>query len=142
MTTPTDATYPGERLGLPPTGSGSLGSFLRRIGALFLDWLIAYGLVAWAMVLDRTGHVDHYRALALEVVWLVLGAISVRLFTFTPGQYLLGLRVVSADDRRHVGIGRAVIRVALVALVVPPLFADSDGRGLQDRLSSTAVVVR
>jgi hypothetical protein len=75
-------------------------------------------------------------------VWLVLGAISVRLFTFTPGQYLLGLRVVSVDDRRHVGIGRAVIRVALVALVVPPLFADSDGRGLQDRLSSTAVVMR
>ena len=142
MATPTDATYPGERLGLPATGPSSLASFGRRIVALLVDWLIAYGLVAWGMVLDRSGNVDHYRAFALEATWLVLGAIAVRLFTFTPGQYLLGLRVVSVDERRHVGIGRAIVRVVLVGLVVPPLFADSDGRGLQDRLSNTAVVLR
>lgn len=142
MATPTDETYPGERLGLPADGSGSLASFGRRIAALCADWLIAYGLLAWAMVLDSTGNVAHYRAFVLEVIWLVLGAISVRLFTFTPGQYLLGLRVVSVDDRRHVGIGRAIVRGVLVGLVVPPLFADSDGRGLQDRFSNTAVVLR
>ncbi|MDT5010238.1 MAG: hypothetical protein QOH57_1855 [Mycobacterium sp.] len=141
MTT-TDETYPGEGLGLPAGGTGSLASFGRRIVAVFVDWLIAYGLVAWAMLLDSTGNVDHYRAFALEVIWLVLGAISVRLFSFTPGQYLLGLRVASVDVRLHVGIGRAVLRGVLVALVVPPLFADSDGRGLQDRLTNTAVVLR
>jgi hypothetical protein len=50
--------------------------------------------------------------------------------------------VISVDDRRHVGLGRAVVRSLLIALVVPPLFADSDGRGLQDRFTATAVVRR
>jgi RDD family len=79
---------------------------------------------------------------AVLVVWFVIGVVSVRLFGFTPGQLALGLMVISVDDRQHVGIGRAAVRGLLIALVVPPLFADSDGRGLQDRLTATAVVRR
>ena len=41
--------YPGQRLGLPPTGPRSLARMGRRIAALFVDWLIAYGLAALAM---------------------------------------------------------------------------------------------
>ncbi len=76
------------------------------------------------------------------VVWFVLGVVSVRLFGFTPGQFALGLMVISVDGRLHVGIGRAAVRGLLIGLVVPPLFTDSDGRGLQDRLTATAVVRR
>jgi hypothetical protein len=79
---------------------------------------------------------------AILAIWFVLGAVSVRLFSFTPGQLALGLMVVSVDNRQHIGIGRAVARGVLVALVVPPLFTDSDGRGIQDRLTNTAVVRR
>jgi hypothetical protein len=39
-----------------------------------------------------------------------------------------------------VGIVRAVVRGLLIALVVPALFTDADGRGLQDRATATAVV--
>src|SRR5690348_16486936 len=43
-----NATYPGQGLGLPERGPGSVASMPRRILALFIDWLlsmlIAYGL--------------------------------------------------------------------------------------------------
>ena len=112
----------------------------RRIGALFIDWLIGYGLAALAMTFGSC----RWQALstAVLVVWFVLGAVSVRLFGFTPGQFALGLMVVPVDDRLHVGFGRAVVRGLLIALVIPPLFTDTDLRGLQDRLTNTAVVRR
>jgi hypothetical protein len=40
---------PGERLGLPPTGPGSVASWGRRFAAIFLDWgaaLLVAGLVS------------------------------------------------------------------------------------------------
>ena len=65
-----------------------------------------------------------------------------RLFGFTPGQYALGLLVVPVDGRLHTGFGRALVRGVLLALVIPGLFMDADGRGMHDRLSFTAVVRR
>jgi hypothetical protein len=50
--------------------------------------------------------------------------------------------VVSVDGRVPVGIGRLAVRGLLLAIVVPALFTDWDGRGLHDRLSGTAVVRR
>ena len=117
-----------------------IAGFGRRILALFVDWLIAYGLAALAMSFGWLTPAT--LSTAVLVIWFVLGAVFVRLFSFTPGQLALGLMVVSVDDRLHVGIGRAAVRGLLVALVVPPLFTDSEGRGLQDRLTATAVVRR
>jgi RDD family len=140
MTAPND--YPGQRLGLPQDGPGSLAGTGRRIVALAVDWLIAMGLASLAAFFDGSGTLLQYQAGVLEIIWLVMGAVSVRLFAFTPGQLALGLQVASVDHRLHVGIGRATIRVLLVALVVPPLFADADGRGIQDKVTNTAVVRR
>jgi RDD family len=112
----------------------------RRIGALFVDWLIAYGLAALAMTIGWVS--IQTLSTAVLVVWLVLGTVSVRLFGFTPGQYALGLLVVPVDNRLHVGLGRALVRGLLIAVVIPPLFTDSDLRGLHDRLTNTAVVRR
>ena len=112
--------YPGEQLGLPQAGPGSLARMGRRLGALVVDWLIAYGLAG---------------------LGLSLGLVSMP-FGFTPGQYLLGLQVASVDKRLHVGTGRAIARGLLIGLVIPALFTDADGRGFQDRLTATAVVFR
>lgn len=112
----------------------------RRIGALFIDWLIAYGLAALAMTFGWLS--VGVLSTTVLLIWFVLGAVSVRLFGFTPGQYALGLMVIPVDNRQHVGFGRAVVRGLLIALVVPPLFTDSDLRGLHDRLTNTAVVRR
>ena len=74
------------------------------------------------------------------MIWLVLGVLAVRLFQFTPGQFALGLRVASVDQRLLVGLGRATARGVLIAFVIPALFVDVDGRGIQDRVTGTAVV--
>ncbi len=134
------SAYPGEKLGLPENGPGSLAPMGRRLGALTIDWLISYGLAALAL---RFGVFSQpMLATAVLVIWFVLGLVSVRLFSFTPGQLALGLQVAAVDGRVPVGIVRAAVRGLLVGTVVPALFTDSDGRGLQDRLTATAVVRR
>jgi hypothetical protein len=141
---PVDATqqdtYPGEALGLPEHGPKSLASSGRRFSALLIDWLMAYGLAALLMTLGV--YSQAWLSTAVLVVWFVIGAVSLRLFGFTPGQLALGLQVVPVDGRIHVGFGRAVARGLLLALVIPALFMDGDGRGLQDKLTFTAVVRR
>jgi uncharacterized RDD family membrane protein YckC len=132
--------YPGQRLGLPETGPGSIARFGRRIAALLIDWLIAYGLVGLAVAVGVLPKAT--TSTAVLVVWFVLGAVSLRLFAFTPGQLALGLTVVSVDRRQHVGFGRAVVRGLLISVVIPALFTDSDLRGYQDRFTNTAVVRR
>ncbi len=132
--------YPGQRLGLPQSGPRSLARMGRRIAALFLDWMVAYGLAALAMTFGLV--TMGMLSTAVLVIWFVLGAVSVRLFGFTPGQFVLGLVVVPTDGRMHVGFGRALVRGLLIALVIPPLITDTDLRGLQDRVTNTAVVRR
>ncbi len=131
--------YPGEALGLPESGPGSLAGMGRRLSALLIDWLLSYGL--GGLVLGFGVISKEMLATAVLVIWLVLGVVAVRLFGFTPGQLALGLQVVTVDGRR-LGIGRAVARGLLISVVIPPLFTDWDGRGLQDRVTGTAVVRR
>jgi hypothetical protein len=131
----------GSALGLPESGPRSLAGSGRRFGALLLDWLTAYGLAALALALGWISL--SMLSTAVLVVWFVIGAVSVRLFGFSPGQFALGLLVVPVDRQGGgVGFGRAVARGALLALVIPALFTDADGRGLQDRFTFTAVVRR
>lgn len=130
--------YPGETLGLPKTGPGSLASMGRRLAALMIDWLIAYGLAALGLAIGLVS--EPMLSSAVLVIWFVLGVVALRLFGFTPGQLALGLRVVALDER--LGLGRVALRGLLVALVIPALFTDWDGRGIQDRVTNTAVVRR
>lgn len=140
MTPESPSTYPGERLGLPQSGPGSLASMGRRLAALMIDWLIAYGLAALAMAFGVFS--EQMLSTAVLVIWFALGLVAVRLFSFTPGQLALGLQVAAVDGRLPVGVGRLAVRGLLVATVIPALFTDADGRGLHDRLTGTAVVRR
>jgi RDD family len=138
--------YPGESFGLPEHGPGSLAGLGRRLVALIVDWSIAYGLarltVTFGLMTSQQFLYGEAGAGLVLAVWLVLGVLAVRLFQFTPGQFALGLRVASVDKRLLVGLGRAAARGALIAFVVPALFVDVDGRGIQDRVTATAVVRR
>lgn len=138
--------YPGQRLGLPEHGPGSIARFGRRIAALVIDWFIAVGLTGLAIPLGLLTQQQVQYSLDARLVtlaiWVLLGAVSVRLFGFTPGQLALGLRVASVDAREHVGFGRALVRGLLIVPVIPALFTDRDFRGYQDRFTNTAVVRR
>ncbi|KAA1252186.1 RDD family protein [Mycobacterium simiae] len=140
MTSQSPAGYPGKALGFPRAGPGSLAPTGRRLAALCLDWLLSYGLALLGLGVGAWSHTT--LSTAVLVIWLLLGVVAVRLFGFTPGQLLLGLVVVAADGRPPVGVGRLLARGMLLALVVPALFTDTDGRGLHDRLTGTAVVRR
>lgn len=125
--------YRGERLGLPADGPGSLASTGRRAAAMVLDVLSAASVAALftAPAAPRNWSL---------LVWIVVGVVSVALFSFTPGQAAMGVRVVRVDARASVGLVRALTRVAMVFLIVPAVVTDLDGRGVQDRATGTAVV--
>ncbi|MFD3699764.1 RDD family protein [Streptomyces sp. NPDC058646] len=131
-----DFGYRGEQLGLPQHGPGSVARFGRRLGAVAIDWvgcqLIAYGLITGGN-LAGTGN----WTLGLFVL---LSILTVGTVGFTPGKRIVGLRVM-AEGGGRLGFGRVVLRTLLLALVIPALVWDRDGRGLHDRLSR-AVQVR
>ncbi|MEU9148286.1 RDD family protein [Streptomyces sp. NPDC048349] len=131
-----DFGYPGQRLGLPQHGSGSVARFGRRLGAVVLDWagcqVIAYGLITGGD-LGAAGNWTLGLFLALSI--LTVGTVG-----FTPGKRIAGLRVI-AEEGGRLGIARVLLRTLLLALVIPALIWDRDGRGLHDRLAR-AVQVR
>lgn len=72
-------------------------------------------------------------------VWAGMTMFAVALFGMTPGQWMLGIRVVSVRRAMFVGAW-AIPRTVLVFLIVPALLTDGDGRGLHDRLCRTIVL--
>jgi hypothetical protein len=125
MTSPT--TPAGHPL-VPDTAS-----WLRRIGALFIDW-IAASLVAAAIVGGFEG--SAYQWLPLAVFWFE-SAVGVALVGSSFGQKLLGISVHTLDNR-PLPLLRAFERQLLVCLVIPPLVFRQDGRGLHDLLTNSA----
>ena len=121
--------YPGQQLGLPETGAGSVAGVGRRLGALVIDWLLCE-VIALA--------VFHNQYLTIVVV-----AVEVYLLTattgFTIGKRLLGLRVVRLDGK-PVGFGWSAVRTLLFLAVIPPLAFDADLRGLHDKAANTVVI--
>jgi uncharacterized RDD family membrane protein YckC len=121
--------YPGQRLGLPETGAGSVAGVGRRLGALLIDWLMCE-IIAWT--------VFHNQYLTIAVF-----AAEVYLLTaltgFTVGKRLLGLRVVRLDGK-PVGFVWSAVRTLLFLAVIPPLAFDADLRGLHDKAANTVVI--
>ena len=79
-----DNAYPGQALGLPQVGPRSLARTGRRLAALCVDWLISYGIAALLMSLGWIPLA--MLSTAVLAVWFVVGAVSVRLYGFSPGQ--------------------------------------------------------
>jgi uncharacterized RDD family membrane protein YckC len=64
----------------------------------------------------------------------------------TPGMRVMGLRVLTPDDRRP-GVGRSIVRLIGLGLAIIPLFAgflpvlvDDRRRGIHDMLAGTFVI--
>jgi uncharacterized RDD family membrane protein YckC len=134
-----DAQQPSQRrvrgasLGLPAEGPGSLASFGTRITAYFVD-AIASAFVAGLFTAPK-----------LPGLWSLVSFAAITIVTLvafgqTPGMRVCGLRLAHPVEGRRLAVWRAVVRTALLILLVPALLVDADGRGLHDRATQTAVV--
>jgi hypothetical protein len=121
--------YPGERLGLPERGPGSVASMPRRALALLIDWLLSTVIALWLT------HSQFWTIAVFAVEVYVLTA----LLGTTVGKRLAGIRVVRLSGG-PVGFGWALVRTAILLTVVPALLTDRDLRGLHDRASDTIVI--
>lgn len=134
-----EQSHPGERLGLPADGPGSVASWGRRIAALFLDWIpsvLVANLIARAA--DLSSDQSAFVPLA---VFLVETAAFVSLTGASFGQLAVQLRVARLDGGA-VPLLTSLLRSLLVCLVVPPLVFNRDGRGLHDLAAKTVVIRR
>ncbi|MCQ4118983.1 RDD family protein [Rhodococcus tibetensis] len=130
-------SYRGERLGLPAGGPGALVGTGRRLAALMIDWVSSAGVAA---LIIGDNPLEGPLSTVTLLVWFVVGIAAVTLFSFTPGQLCLGMRVARVDGPARVGFVRALVRQALLVFVVPGTITDVDGRGMQDRATGTALV--
>jgi uncharacterized RDD family membrane protein YckC len=100
----------------------------RRFYAFFLDRLLAWGLyavAAWAAYtyLIEPGQVWAGVAVIAGTVLLVglLTGLAVGLWGITPGKALLGLRVLSAEDARPIGVPHALLRTFILGVATVPI---------------------
>lgn len=121
--------FPGQRLGRPETGAGSLARLGARVQAFLLDAVMC-ALIAWGFWRD-TAWTTPVFALEVLVLTAFLGA--------SAGQFLRGLRVVRLDGGAA-GLPRAALRTALLLLLIPVLVWDGDGRGLHDKVAGTVLI--
>lgn len=135
-TTP-EANWPGQQFGCAPQGRTSVVRLVPRAVALLIDWalcsLIAAGLLGYTWGGQGNSGFEPLLVFAVEDVLLVgtLGA--------TVGHFIVGARVTRLDGSAA-GPLAAVIRTALLCVVIPALIFDIDQRGLHDRLAKTILV--
>jgi uncharacterized RDD family membrane protein YckC len=138
--------YPGNRLGLPADGPGSVAGWGRRVLALFVDWLIA-GLIASAITSKPLWAGGNDLNTAQLVTFFAMSAVLTGLAGATIGHRLFGLRVIRTQPggtgySAQVGLLGGAIRSLLICLVLPAVVYDRDRRGLHDRAAGTVVVRR
>ncbi len=129
---PTPPDWPGQRLGLPETGSRSVARLGRRVGALAIDWGIAVALSAAFFAYDSL--VTLLLFVGLQVLFTIVINASI-------GHAVLGMRVVPMAGGL-LGVWRPVVRALLIALVIPALLFDENQRGLHDRAAGTILLRR
>lgn len=131
--------YPGQRLGLPQQGPGSVVRWSRRLAAFGVDWLLCA-----AIAVGLLGDPAWSTPVFLAQAWVFTALIGA-----SAGQVIMGVQVVRLADlrptgRRPAGAGwkSATARTLLLGLLIPALVWDRDQRGLHDLAAGTVAVRR
>lgn len=122
--------WPGQRLGRPRDGVGSIARPARRIGALIIDWALCSLVSAAFFGYDGMATLGIF---ALEQMLLV-GTLG-----YSVGHRLFGMQVQRLGGK-PAGLGAAIVRTLLICLVIPAVVFDEDQRGLHDRAVGTVLV--
>jgi uncharacterized RDD family membrane protein YckC len=122
--------WPGDRLGRPESGLGSMARPGRRIAALAVDFALCFAIY----LLFFYG--SSWASLVIFVVEQVLLLIA---FGGSLGHLLFRMRVVTLQNR-WAGVWRPVVRTVLLALLIPAVIWNADQRGLHDVFAGTVLV--
>lgn len=122
--------YPGERLGLPESGPGSIARAGRRIAAICIDWGLSY-LIAHLLLADNS--------LGVLGIFFLEQVLLVGTLGYSIGHRVAGIHVVRLDGG-PAGPVAGVVRAILLCLVLPAVIIDADHRGLHDKAMNTILV--
>ncbi|MDJ0320358.1 RDD family protein [Pseudarthrobacter sp. PS3-L1] len=122
--------YPGERLGLPESGSGSIARAGRRILAICIDWGLSLLISNFAF------GGDEWATLAIFGIQQIL---LVGTLGYSIGHRVMGIHVVRLGGG-PAGPLAGVVRAVLLCLVIPAVVFDPDHRGLHDKAMDTILI--
>jgi uncharacterized RDD family membrane protein YckC len=124
--------YPGERLGLPESGPGSIARAGRRLVAIMLDWGLAMLISNFAFGGDSWATLAVFAAEQM----LLVGTLG-----YSIGHRAMGIHVVRLGGA-PAGPLAGLVRAVLLCLVIPAVIFDPDHRGLHDKAMNTVLVRR
>ena len=136
---PTDPGMPPASAGAAagPEGVAERPTFLRRFGALLVDWVIAQLVVVLVLRIDTTaGGTASLAPVGVFALYTVL--LLALTGGATLGHRLFGLQVWKVRSGSFTL--QVVIRTLLLCLVVPALLTSRDGRGFHDVAAGTRIV--
>jgi uncharacterized RDD family membrane protein YckC len=112
-------------------------TYARRMGALALDWLACYAIVA--AFSGGIGQMSPNNSLYVLALFFVQVWILTALQGATLGHRLFRMKVVRFEDGGAISARQAIIRTALLVLVVTAVTFDENGRGIHERLSGSVL---
>ncbi|MFW6597096.1 RDD family protein [Propionibacteriaceae bacterium Y2011] len=136
----TEDDYPGQDLGLPRSGPGSLAGWFPRITAIVIDWAFSMLLSALVLGLDSLTTYDWRRWGTLAIFFLQRFALTM-ITGASVGQLLCRITVARLD-RQKMGLLRSLGRAALLSIAIPALVIGANRRGLHDLACGTVVLSR
>lgn len=133
--------YPGERLGRPVSGPGSIARPGRRIAGLLIDYAAATIIATAFLGYDQFALPDEagWRLFAPMMVFAALQIVFIPTLGGSPGHRILGMRL-ELQRGGWVGLWRPIVRTALLILVIPAVIWDADQRGIHDKVVGTVLV--
>lgn len=132
--------HPGQSLGLPPTGRGSLASWNQRMAALVIDWA-ACMIIARLLFGDAVLFGFDWRRFMPITLYFLQKTVLTALTSGSFGQLICRIAVVRLDHQ-PIGWARSAARAAMKVVLVPALVIGAERRGLDDLALGTVVVNR
>lgn len=109
----------------------------RRMLGLAVDWALCY-FITWGFFAEpgtsAFTFANYFLYLGQYLLFSTLGGA-------TPGHKIVGLKIVRFYDGQMAKPKQALIRTALLAVVVTAVTFDQNGRGINERLSGTVLVL-
>lgn len=135
-----DDQYPGESLGLPERGRGSLATWNARLAALVIDWFA--GVILCRLLFGPGVQQGlHWQAFTPYGMYFLQKGLLTALAGGSFGQLVCRIGVIRTDHAQ-IGWWRPFVRAALKLLVVPAVVIGAERRALDDIMLGTVVVNR